>query len=479
MPKPSTAPLCLGLLLALLATTPAAAQGTPSPRVLLDAALEAHGGRDRLIALPALAFRQETTSEVPGQGYRPGEPAEVPISKEYLLDLAGERGSMVQQFQFPGGYRFRNQTVFEGGSGWVIDVIRGRSGTDVRRYGAEAAAGGWAELNRALPPLALRQAALHGDSLTYEGLQMHGGERRHAVSYVTAGRAVTLHLDPEHHRLEALTLRTARGPLVTSFHDYAEHGGLLLPGTLVVRQGESEGTHRVTGFDLAPDLGGRFDLPAGYADAPEETVAPAAVRLADRVHLLTGLPGDYRSVVAEQDDHVLLLEAPASPAHARAIGDLLAEIAPGKPVRRVLVSHHHSDHVGGLAPFLSQGATAVVGPGGDALVRSLASEGEPAVEVVTDRRSFGAGPGRVEAYAVETDHAETMLMFYLPEAGVLFQGDLFLLPYRGAPAASPGAFRDFARALEARGLTPERIVSVHGGRDATMDDLRRVTRLGE
>ena len=457
-----------------------AAAGSPAsdPHALLDAALDAHGGRDRILALDAVAFRHEATAPVPGQGAHVGEPASAGVASAYLLDLDGRRARTDRQFDFPGGYRFLTRTVEGPDGGTSFDLHRVRSGSDASPVPAADAPARWASHARALAPLALRWAALEADSLVYDGRTDRDGRPHDAVTAVGPdGVPVTFYLDAEDHHLAALDVVREAGTTTTEYGGGVRVEGVLVPETVTVRQGPAGLPYRVTAVEIDPNVGGQFEVPNDLTTASER--APEAVRLADRVYLLDGLPGDFRALAAVQDDHVVLIEAP-SPAPAvadattQALRALLEAVAPGMPVRHVVVTHHHVDHVGALESVIEGGAVPVVGPNGDALVRALVPGGDPAVEVVSDRRTLGAGPGRVDLYTVQTGHAETMLMAYLPAADVLFQGDLFLLPHRGDPTVSFEVYNDFARALAERGLEPARIVSAHGGRDATLDDLRRV-----
>lgn len=47
------------------------------------------------------------------------------------------------------------------------------------------------------------------------------------------------------------------------------------------------------------------------------------------------------------DDHVMVIDATGAPFHARALMAAAAKAAPGKPIRRLINTHHHGDHVNG------------------------------------------------------------------------------------------------------------------------------------
>jgi hypothetical protein len=60
-------------------------------------------------------------------------------------------------------------------------------------------------------------------------------------------------------------------------------------------------------------------------------------------------------------------------------------------------------------------------------------------------------------------HAREMLIAYLPKERIVFQGDLFSLPYNDAPVGPPQESTiSFARKAKEKGLVIDQIAGVHG-----------------
>jgi glyoxylase-like metal-dependent hydrolase (beta-lactamase superfamily II) len=201
--------------------------------------------------------------------------------------------------------------------------------------------------------------------------------------------------------------------------------------------------------------GGRFEtvlpnvcedgvaVPAVVAVAEAET--PVTVdRLASGVYRLGGGPAN--SYMIEFEDSVAVFEAPGDEARSLAVIEAVVKLAPAKPIRWLIASHPHFDHIGGLRAYVHVGATVVTHMKNLAFLNRDVLSYEPrtvkpdivsrwpptelsegynyeAVQenyVITDNRRI------LRVYYVQPlQHAEGMLMAYLPAERIAFEADLF------------------------------------------------------
>jgi glyoxylase-like metal-dependent hydrolase (beta-lactamase superfamily II) len=194
------------------------------------------------------------------------------------------------------------------------------------------------------------------------------------------------------------------------------------------------------------------------------------------VHLLQNVTDaqgqwSYNVLAVVFDDHVLIAEAPIDESVSRKVIDAVAKLAPGKPVRTLVQSHHHGDHMGGLRTYIAEGATIVAPQGTRALIEkaatthsavvpdALAKAPRPArIEEVRGERIIKDARNEVRIYDVPNGHAEHMLVLHLPKQRVLYQADLV---NAGEYPANDGT-RRFAQWLRSRKLSVTTLAGLHG-----------------
>ena len=166
------------------------------------------------------------------------------------------------------------------------------------------------------------------------------------------------------------------------------------------------------------------------------------VELAPGVQHQTG--GTHHSLIAEMKDYLIVFDAPVSDAQSNWVLNAARAKYPGKPVKYLVLTHHHMDHAGGLRAYAAQGASLVVGKGAAEHYRrvlaapatrnpDLPARDLKATEIieVVDKRVFSDGSRQVEVYLIENPHADSMLIGYIPAARLGYVTDIW------SPGAAP------------------------------------------
>jgi glyoxylase-like metal-dependent hydrolase (beta-lactamase superfamily II) len=135
-------------------------------------------------------------------------------------------------------------------------------------------------------------------------------------------------------------------------------------------------------------------------------------------------------------------------------------LIPNKPIRYLVNTHHHFDHLGGIRAFVAEGATVVadnadrnfyervvlapqprtLGP--DRLSKfpfAKTGPGTLELQTFTDGYTIGDETRTIELYHVQgLNHASDMLVAYLPQSQILVNADLYSPPPQGGNLANVG-----------------------------------------
>jgi glyoxylase-like metal-dependent hydrolase (beta-lactamase superfamily II) len=274
---------------------------------------------------------------------------------------------------------------------------------------------------------------------------------------------------------------TGDTPIDGTYSEYRDFDGIHLPTHIVMREG---------GFpilDLAvaqmrPNSTDAIDVVARALSAPPPAIPvppppPAPARIADGIWQL--IPNGEGSILVEFKDYVVMVEAPISDAVSLASIEAAQRLAPGKPIKYVINTHHHADHGGGMRAYVAEGVPIItheshrkyyeeqifknphsLNP--DRLARMPRS---PMIETVKDKRVLTDGNMVLEIHLMKEQlHTEGLLMVYVPKEKMLIQADAYI-PRPGAPplpAPSPHTI-NLVENVSRLKLNVDRVFHIHGG----------------
>jgi glyoxylase-like metal-dependent hydrolase (beta-lactamase superfamily II) len=289
-------------------------------------------------------------------------------------------------------------------------------------------------------------------------------------------------------RVETLTANPVLGdtPLIAEYSDYQAFGAAQFPRRIVIHHGGSL-LWDLTITEVEPNVAFELPVPAAVAAASAPSLQTVSTPLADGVWLVAG--GSHHSVVVEFNDHLAVVEAPLNDARSLAVIAEAKRLAPGKPIRYLITSHHHFDHAGGFRTYVAEGATivthhtnvayferAAAAPATIAPDR-LAQNPRPAVfQAVRDMWVDSDGTQTLEVYATDGDgHTGEYTLVYLPGSKILVEADAFSPGPANAPppaVAPPNAVKLYED-VERLKLDVRTIAPVHGRGAVSIDELRR------
>jgi glyoxylase-like metal-dependent hydrolase (beta-lactamase superfamily II) len=247
------------------------------------------------------------------------------------------------------------------------------------------------------------------------------------------------------------------------------------------------GGHNSFGLTVATikpnDCGQALTVPANVQNAQPAPITVTTTTLAPGVTYLTG--GTHHSVAVEFNDYIALIEAPLNQARTLAVFDRLRQMYPNKPIKYVVNSHNHFDHLGGIRTAFHEGATIItqssnhdfyknevlshdvwtLDPDRLSLYPPTEFDEGYQFEDVDTRYTLSDGTRNLDVYYVQgSPHAEGMLMAYLPKEKILVEADVYTPPPAGAslPATPPAAAVNLYDNIKGYKLDVQTIAGLHG-----------------
>jgi glyoxylase-like metal-dependent hydrolase (beta-lactamase superfamily II) len=216
------------------------------------------------------------------------------------------------------------------------------------------------------------------------------------------------------------------------------------------------------------------------AQAPAAPAAPppfATTKITDNVYIFRY--GGHQSMFIVTPDGVIAtdpisLKRPAAAAYIAEIRKITQA-----PIKYVIYSHHHYDHIAGGKPFKDVGATFVAHRNAHG---HLANLKDPDVvlpdQLVDERSTIELGGTRLDLLYVGRNHSDNSLVMHLPKEKIIFAVDFLWLgtiAFRDLPDSFiPDWFDSLDRVLA---LDWDRMIPGHpgpGGRLGNKDDVRYI-----
>jgi glyoxylase-like metal-dependent hydrolase (beta-lactamase superfamily II) len=454
---------------ALLLCTPIASPAQ-NARATLDSAAKALSS----VEVKSLEWSGSGVFFAPGQSYTPGQPWPRFIAKSQTRSVNYETASLRDDV-----VRMQGENPPRGGG---VQPVRGEQRQQFVLSGDLA----WTVVADVPAPtpiaLAERQMQLwttpHG--VIRAALANNATVQGRVVTFALPGRMMvraTLSDQSLVERVDAVIPNAVVGdlPVEITYTEYRDFGGVKFP-TRIRQSAGGFPTLDITVTDVKANAPVDIAVPDPVRQASSVYSRVATQMVADGVWFLAG--GSHNSVVIEMKDHLVVVEGPLNEERAVAVMAEARSLAPGKPIKYVVASHHHFDHSGGLRAFAAEGVTVVTHDSSRAFLeqalgapatvqpdRMAKSGRKPVVEGVRDKRVMTDGTRTVEILHIAGNaHCEGLLMVYLPKEKLLSEADVFTPPPPGTtPPMPPSPFTvNLIDNLKQLNLTVDRILPLHG-----------------
>ncbi len=491
----------VALVLGAAAAQPAAAQSGVD---LVKQAVAAQGGAAALGAAKTTIIKGEAKHWEPGQSYSPTGEAKFLGDSTYTqtVDNASRtaRIDWDRDMKYPAVERLKFSEITAPTFGVVIDGKGAQQPMSGIRLAAHLR-----ERERASPRLLLR-ALDAPDSITALGDQKIGDRSLPAVSIKSRAGTFTVLFDRTTHLPAAVRTRDADNVYGDSNYDlilsdWKAVGGAKRAHTLSFQLNGVE-VQRLTLKEVtvdAPIPADTFavndDVKAKAKTAANEAPYQWVLRRmflgrfldSDKVYFPEGggfkltelapnvqhvVGGSANNLIVAMKDGIVIIDAPVDQGQSRWVIDAAKAKYPGKPIKQLVLTHHHMDHTGGTRAYVAEGAEIVI-PGQarpffekmfqaehKLTPDALAQQPKPAKIVdVKDTMSLKDETVEIRLYNIPNPHADGMIIAHVVGPNLVWTTDL--ISPRGPVARNPNTVA-VGEALRKASITGSTIVGGHG-----------------
>ncbi len=194
------------------------------------------------------------------------------------------------------------------------------------------------------------------------------------------------------------------------------------------------------------------------------------VELAPNVQHVQG--GSANNLIVAMKDSIVIIDAPVDEGQSKWVIDAAKAKYPGKPIKQLVMTHHHMDHSGGSRAYVAEGAEVVMPaqsrPFFEAMFMAphtvspdaLAKQPRPArIVEVKDTMTIKDDTVEIRLMNIPNPHVDGMLIAHVAQPNLVWVTDL--ISPRGAISRSPATIAVGA-ALTKAGINGSTIVGGHG-----------------
>ena len=448
--------------LALIPAAPSLAQkakATTNPAssasTLLDAALQAMGGEEKLRQIKSLRLTGIGHTNFLEQSERPEGPYIVAYEQfRELRDVSNGRSRRYSE------QRYGQVPTWAGSTTVYSEGVLASTGKSGRQNPGRKGMLPAVEERLALAPEKLLLTAKAASDLKTGKDTLMQGVPQQVLRFTWQGAPIRIFLNQDTHLPTATDLTRAYptdlmwstwGDVTTrTYYSYwnLEPGGLRLPRQLHVYRNKLP-YQEISLLDLKLNAAAPADsfaitaeaqeafrkqpamkfqeLPFGIAQKPAAEVVPGVVQV----------PGHWNVAFVQQPDGIVVIEAPISGGYAGKALDEAKKRFPNQPVKAVISTSDAWPHLAGVREVVAREVPLYILDRNKPLVERLLHTSfkqqpdalarqphKPKLQTVSGKTTIGTGANRLELYPIRGEAGERMLMVYFPGHRLLYASDL-------------------------------------------------------
>ena len=403
------------------------------------------------------------------QGYRYSENAPIKRELYYHYNVADSIMFHQSDTHFPGGYVFDFAFIVKDTSVVSYNISGSRTGEIYRKRGKPTYHSLLNDIPYFLPNMLLQ--TLKESDLQYTGNArfLHNTETDSTV-YIHNNQGRLQHI----HQISKKNGTKTK----TEFREYKQIDKKWIPTKMLIYAGD-----QLTNIWAIESLKFNTILPETKLKQPEHYIKESDIKkpltltkLHPKTYMLSSINGNRNSLIYFSGNRVVLGGAPLNNVTSKKTIQFIKKEL-DVAVTDVFISHHHSDHIGGIAEFYKQRATLIFHAHlYHAIADILKLNG---LAIRPNQLRIFSSPLTfldIQFHPVKNSHAEGLSFMYLPKQKLIYQGDFFALPEDGFMTPPIKVMKEFNAYITSEKINFNSIITHHATPLITKDTyLKMIT----
>jgi len=437
--------------------------------LLIERVIQTYGG-NKLLNMKSIQVNDRYKVFSRDQGPNPKVNSITSLHSTLTADFVSGKISIKNWRQGSNGNRL-SQNLFDGETGWSINHLRGTHVENTNLTGDVVGAG---MLKMVDTVLALRlvnnkaSVKLIQDSASrWKNLSILSFETEKSETYFLEIDTTT-----------GLIMRMARNQdfmtgAVYEFSKHREVQGLMFAADMnQLVNGKPSFITMSRRFDVNIKDKSLLSIPEastqlkGFIDSSTMTVK----KLADNVYLAG--QGTAFSIFVDVGDY--FVGAGGLRGLKKRLAAVNQHLDANKPIKVQVIPDHHRGHLGAIKELEEMGSQLVIAKPHKEIITSLQNKSGRGNDFWIVDEQLKLADGQVEVYDINTAHAENYLLFYVPEARLVFSADHFGTNLVEALPGVNNTIKSFRDEISRLNIKVETYAHAHGPRVLTAKDLNTV-----
>lgn len=427
--------------------------------------VNAYGGQERLSQLDGILLEYDVININAQQSKATVAPWDRSKGKQVNALSFSKKIAYNESLDTSGGHNIHLATMIKNGKTKQVDHRRQTVAVGVSGNFASVAG----PVVRIVSTLLAKQLLIHSTSTRYLGKQKIHGQKTDIISFdMDMGPALTLYINREGYILKSERII---GPFLVEyfFADHRQHQGLYYPhkSWSVINEAPSQEFY-ISSIDFDYDPARRTKTPSHYRIIdPPPPPQRKVTELAKNVYWVTD--GGANNLFIKSEQEVIAVGGSLdSDKRFHALQNRIGKLS----LRHAIITHHHSDHVSGVAGLVAEGATIYTVKEHAKIIKNASAHKKPTMVFVNKKMRLQNTSTPIDIYDIgPTPHSEHYLLVHLPEHGIIFEADHFLIPGSGPMPPVTDNVRALVRAIKELKINVKTIASAHAAVLASFDDL--------